>query len=297
MIKNAFIGGMRNLLRSFWLSVTAISVLTASLFLVAFFAFITTSVGFYLRTFDQSIAITAFFNEDVAEDTINVMIDDLRQLPEVGEVEFQNREEVQTGFSEQGLGETVDNLKANNLDVGLENITVIPESAEVYNDVLNVVQSEKYADIVNDVSGSNGFADTLRRYHFYINLGGTVIVIACALVSILVMVNIIRITIYQRKGEIEIMRLVGATNGYIRGPFVVEGLYYNVIASVLVGAAFLLMIQLALPYITDYFDIQTTKNTNALLYQMYFSLGVTILSGIVIGMITTYAATRRHLKL
>lgn len=285
------------MLRSFWLSATAISVLTASLFLVALFAFITTSIGFYLRTFDRSVAITVFFNEDIERDTIDVMIDDLRNLPEVADIEFEDRQQVQNNFSEQGLGETVDNLRENDLDVGLENIKVTPESAEEYNEVLTIIESDKYAEIIDDISGSNGFADTLRRYHFYVNLGGTVVVLACALVSILVMVNIIRITIYQRKGEIEIMRLVGATNGYIRGPFVVEGLYYNLIASVFVAAAFLLMIQLALPQVTEFFDIQTTKNTNALLAQMYLSLGVTIICGILIGMITTYAATRRHLKL
>jgi cell division transport system permease protein len=259
MFKHALGGGIRNLLRSFWLSITAISVLTASLFLVALFAFVTTAIGFYLRTFDKSVAITVFYKQDVERKTIDVMIEDLKTLPEVSTVTFQDRKQVQDDFrSKDGvLGETIDNLIANDLQVGLENITVTPSSAEDYESVVSVVNSSKYTDIINETKGSNGFASKLRDYHYKVNLGGTIMVVICALVSILVMVNILRIAIYQRKNEIEIMRLVGATNGYIRGPFIAEGLYYNLVASFIVAIAFVFMMKYGLDAVSNYIGINT----------------------------------------
>lgn len=302
MFKHAFGGGFVNLIRSFWLSVTAISVLTASLFLVALFAFATTSLGFFLRTFDSRVAIIVYYNEDVERDTIDVMIEDLRGRPEIAELEFQDREAAQEAIrleaqDQEGTGNLIANLEENNFVVGLENLRITPESTEDFADVLALVEAPKYAEIIESIEGTNNIVQRLEQYHTWLNIGGIIMIVICALVSILVMVNILRITIYQRKNEIEIMRLVGATNGYIRGPFIAEGLYYNVIASVLVAIGFVLAFTFGLPYISDFLGIQSNANTRLLVYQMYFSLGVTIVCGILVGMITTYVATRRYLRL
>ena len=302
MFKHAFGGGFINLIRSFWLSITAISVLTASLFLVALFAFATTSLGFFLRTFDSRVAIVVYYNEDVDRETIDVMIEDLRGLPEISELEFQDREAAQEAIQreaqdQEGTGALIDNLEANDLVVGLENLRITPESTEDFEEVLALVEAPKYEEIIESVEGTNNIVTRLQQYHTWLNIGGIVMIVICALVSILVMVNILRITIYQRKNEIEIMRLVGATNGYIRGPFIAEGLYYNVIASVVVAVGFVLAFTFGLPYISEFLGIQTNANTRLLVYQMYFSLGVTIISGIIVGMLTTYIATRRYLRL
>ena len=243
-----------------------------------------------------------YYNEDVERDTIDVMIEDLRGRPEIAELEFQDREAAQEAIrleaqDQEGTGNLIANLEENNFVVGLENLRITPESTEDFADVLALVEAPKYAEIIESIEGTNNIVQRLEQYHTWLNIGGIIMIVICALVSILVMVNILRITIYQRKNEIEIMRLVGATNGYIRGPFIAEGLYYNVIASVLVAIGFVLAFTFGLPYISDFLGIQSNANTRLLVYQMYFSLGVTIVCGILVGMITTYVATRRYLRL
>ena len=296
MFKHAIYGGLRNLVRSFWLSATAVSVLTASLFLVALFAFVTTSIGFYLRTFDRSLAITVFIKEDVDQATIDVMVNDMKNLPEVGTVTYNNLEKVKESQSEETRA-TAENLRKNGIESLNEEIVIVPESSEQYESILSVVNSNKYQDIVKDIQASNDAASILKKYHMWVNVGGIVMIFICALVSILVMINILRIAIYQRKNEIEVMRLVGATNGYIRGPFITEGMYYNIIAAILVTIIFVLTFTFALPNITEYLGIQSNTSTQKLVNQMYLSLGITIISGILVGILTTYIATKRYLKL
>jgi cell division transport system permease protein len=296
MFKHAIYGGLRNLVRSFWLSATAVSVLTASLFLVALFAFVTTSIGFYLRTFDRSLAITAFIKEDVDKATIDIMVNDFKNSPEVSKVTYNDLEKVKENQSEE-TRITSENLRKNGIESLSEEIVIVPQSTEQYDNLLTKVNSPKYQDVIKDVNASNDAASILKKYHMWVNVGGIVMIIICALVSILVMINILRIAIYQRKNEIEVMRLVGATNGYIRGPFITEGMYYNIIAAILVTIIFILTFTFALPNITEYLGIQSNTSTQKLVNQMYLSLGITIVSGILVGIITTFTATRRYLKL
>ena len=122
-------------------------------------------------------------------------------------------------------------------------------------------------------------------------------IIVFALVSILVMANILRITIYGRKDEIEIMRLVGGTNGYIRGPFIVEGTLYNVIASLIVVLIFAPSIGFLIPWIESYLKITSSQYTLALILQMYLSILGTIVIEMLVGVLTAYFAAKKYLKL
>jgi cell division transport system permease protein len=139
--------------------------------------------------------------------------------------------------------------------------------------------------------------DNLQKLYYWVGIIGAALVIVFGSISILVMINILRIAIYSFKDEIEIMRLVGATNNYIRAPFIVEGFYFNLIAAIIVIALFVPALNYFLPNIQNWLGISIGNNSYELLSQIYFSLGSTILVGMVIGVLTTYMATRRHLKL
>jgi cell division transport system permease protein len=150
---------------------------------------------------------------------------------------------------------------------------------------------------VDQVRDQQAFINQLQKIYRWTNIGGILLTIVFALVSIMVMINILRITIFHRKNEIEIMRLVGATNNYIRGPFVVEGFYYNVIASIIVIGLFFPAITLLLPSLKSWLQLQSSESTNTLVFQMYLSVISTIVVGSIIGVMTAFFATRKYLKL
>jgi cell division transport system permease protein len=300
MLKHAITGGFRNLIRSFWISATAITVLTVSLSTVALVASLSTVVGFTLRKLDNFIDINAYYTSSVQQDVKDKALSEIKQIPEVKEVKFISKEDAEANLKSKGLGKSIDTLKKNNnTTVLLDSLQVRPINAENYAKVADILNSDKYKSIWDKgkVESKTDAINNLQKLYRWTNYGFIILVIFFGLVSILVMINILRITIYHRKDEIEIMRLVGATNNYIRGPFVFEGALYNIITSVIVAIIFVPGIAFLIPWIESYLKISATSYTQALILQMYLSIFGTIFLGTLVGVITAYFATKRYLKL
>ena len=300
MIKHAILGGFKNLIRSFWISATAITVLTVSLSSVALVASLSTVVGFTLRQFDNQIAILAYFRDTEDQTTIDTAIKEIKGLPGVKEVKFISKEDAKKSLADSEAGKkalkTIKDTKEDNPLLNYINVT--PNNTEDYAKVITKLNSDRYSSLWDgQIESKQDFINNLQKIYRWTNIGGLALVIVFALVSILVMANILRITIYGRKDEIEIMRLVGGTNGYIRGPFIVEGTLYNVIASLIVVMIFAPSIGFLIPWIENYLKITSSQYTSALILQMYLSILGTIIIGTLVGVITAYFATKRYLKL
>jgi cell division transport system permease protein len=300
MLKHAIIGGFKNLVRSFWISATAITVLTVSLSTVALVASLSTVVGFTLRKLDNFIDINAYYEASVTKDVKDKALNEIKQIGEVKEVKYITKEEAENNLKAKGLGKSIDTLKKNNnTTILLDSLQVRPINAENYGKVVDILNSEKYKSIWDKgkVESKTDAINNLQKLYRWTNYGFILLVIFFGLVSILVMINILRITIYHRKDEIEIMRLVGATNNYIRGPFVFEGALYNIITSIIVIIIFIPGIAFLIPLIESYLKISSTSYTQALILQMYLSILGTIVLGTLVGVVTAYFATKRYLKL
>lgn len=303
LIQHSILEGLKNLWRNFWLSVTAIFVITVSLSSVALIASLWVTVGFTLRQFDNQISINVFLKDDVAPEFIEVMEKDLRSLKEVREVEFIDKKKAQERLknnpSTSQIYANLSKLGENtNTELNLlqEYFQISPENSESYLVVEEFVKQEKYSGIVEEVIGTRDYINVLQKIYHWSGVTGSIMVIVFGLLSILVMANILRIAIYNRKGEIEIMRLVGATNNYIRGPFVAEGVLYNLAASIIVLLIFLPSFNFLIPQIEVWLGMGSVSNSRDLLLWMYSAVGITILSGIVIGAVTSLFATQKYLK-
>ncbi len=299
MFKHAIFEGFKYIIRSFWLSATAISVLTVSLGSVALMSTFSTIVGYSVRQLDNQIAIVAYFKENIDTKTIEATKKDLETIPEVKETRYVNRTQAQKRLQE---GSTVaDNLikslQKSNISFALEYLEVVPKSSEDYAKVEATVRGEKYKDVFAEIQAVPNLIENLQKIYYWIRIIGVALVIIFGSISILVMINILRIAVYSFKDEIEIMRLVGATNNYIRAPFIMEGIYFNVIAALVVISIFIPSLSILLPKIQSWIGASVVASSAALLNQIYFSLGLTILVGIVIGAGTTYVAIHRYLKL
>jgi cell division transport system permease protein len=300
MIKHAILGGFKNLIRSFWISATAITVLTVSLSSVALVASLSTVVGFTLRQFDNQISVLAYFREDVEQSAIDTTIKELKNTPDVKSVKLVTKEDAKKELANSEAGkkalETIkDNKGGNPL---LNYLNIAPTNTESYSKIIDTLNGDRYKSLWDgQIENKKDFIANLQKIYRWTNIGGLALVVVFGLVSILVMANILRITIYGRKDEIEIMRLVGGTNGYIRGPFIFEGALYNIIASLIVAIIFVPSISLLIPWVENYLKISTSQYTSALILQMYLSIAGTIVLGTLVGIVTAYFATKRYLKL
>lgn len=297
MFQKAILEGFKNLVRSFWLSATAVAVLTVSLASFALAASVSTIAGFTLRQLDNQISISVYFKEDVDSAAIKTFRDEIKTRPEVKQEIFTNREEARKKLSESNRvsSDLVATLESANVNLVLEYLTVVPKNVDSYDSLENFIKDPKYSSIVDEVRGSRSIISNLQRIYYWTNLIGAITVIVFGLVSILVMVNILRIAIYNHRSEIEVMRLVGATNNYIRGPFIAEGAMFNIIAAIIVLILFIPTLNIVVPYLTNVFNVDVSLSSDLLL-QVYLSLALTISLGVVVGVVTSYLATQKYLQ-
>lgn len=300
MLKRSLVEALKNLTRSIWLSVTAISVLTVSLASVALVATLFTTVGFAVRNLDNLISIPAFLNQSYPEENVNDLISRVRSIPEVKSAEYYDKEAASKKLEEGGAGLNLDFL--NKQRTSGENLTwryilITPKQSESYGKVINTLKSKDFEGVWEKVPGDEDFVNNLIRFNRWVAIGGTALIVIFAAISIMVMANILRITIYSHRDEIEIMRLVGATNNYIRLPFILEGVYYNLIAATIVTIFFIPLFNSVLPQITEWIGSGISGVGGSLMIQTYLIFGFTMFAGIAVGVATSYAATQRYLKL
>jgi len=306
MLKRSILEGFKNLIRSFWLSATAISVLTVSLGSVALIASLSTTVNFTVRNLDELITIRAFLKEEFTEDRVPILLDNIAKIPNIDKDKttyfdrekakkdlLENNQAVSQEFIERQIGST-DNLAWRFVELS-------PKDANSYGQVIQGLKDIKIdgmEDVWQDIPRDENFVSNINNLNRWVRIVGIALIIIFATISVLVMANILRITIYSHREEIEIMRLVGATNNYIRLPFVMEGVYYNVFAAIFVTLIFIPAYNSVIPNLESWLGGgNLIPNSSNLVLQIYLTLFLVIFCGIGIGIATSYLAIQRYLKL
>ena len=220
-IRRAWQGFWRNALMS--LAATATMVLM--LLLLAGFFIIQTGLLAALDFTEQKVEVVA----DIYDNAQPSQVEDVRQrvllLPEVADVTFVSRDEALARFrerlKEQGEEDLTKALDSNPLHASLEVKLVTPE---VFGAVVAMLREER---IVEKVKGQQKLVDELLTVTDVLRTAGTVLLVVVGIIALFIIVNTIRLAVFARADEIEIMRLVGASDAFIRWPFVFEGALFD----------------------------------------------------------------------
>jgi cell division transport system permease protein len=166
-----------------------------------------------------------------------------------------------------------------------------------YKGIADSLQSDKYSSVIDKVNFEDNRAviERLSQILRFIITFGLVLVAIFALIAILVIFNTITLTIYNRKEEIEIMRLVGATNWYIRGPFLIEALTCSIVATAVTTALMVPIYLRVIPKISSYLNVGEQNFQNSLL-GLAGLVGLMLLTSCLLSVISTLLASRKYLK-
>jgi cell division transport system permease protein len=297
MLKRSLIEGTKYFLRTFWISSIAITVLTLSTGLIAIAFSSRQLVNTVLRQFDKKATIQILIEDGATELDLKQTENALKALPGVATVTFTSKEQEKSRLSttEQSTSDYTVLFEELGFNPFLNSFTVGPKSAEEYKTVVSAVQNINFSksNKVQKVVAKQELIDSLTLWYNRINLAGWIFVVIFGLISIIVIVNILRISISYFQQEIEIQRLVGATNRYIQGPFIFQGFLFSFFASVLVlvmqGAFFWAII----PNLGRWFGI---SDTGAIQTELFFSLGAIIATSMIIATLAAWYSTTRYLK-
>lgn len=305
--------GFINFWRNGFLSFSAVVVITLSLLIFGGLIFGSAFGRALLKEVKNKVDINVYFVLDTQETDILSLKKVIESLPEVDKVEYVSREQALVDFREKWKDNT-------SILQGLDEIGENPFPA-----VLNIKAKEpsQYSGIANFLDSKSSFSksgvsivekvnynqnkliiDRLGRIIPAVEKTGTILAIIFVLVAIVITFNTIRLIIFTAKDEISVMKLVGASNLYIRGPFVISGIMYGVFSG-----AFTLVLMGALAYYSDsiiikFAGIQGAQDFSLLMnvFSSYFlsnfaQIFIIIMgSGIVLGAVSSYLAVKRYLR-
>lgn len=285
--------------RNRWISTATILIMVITLGLITGLFLTSVVADTILKDLEEKVDISVYFKIDTPESEVLKIKTELEGISDVKEVEYISRETALAKFEEghqnnpliiKSLEELGDNpleaslnIKARIID-DYEGIAAFLESPRFagYVDTVNYRQNQKVIEKLSSI------LSTIRR-------SGLIAILVLAFIAVLVTFNTIRLTIYSMREEVGVMRLVGASNWYIRGPFIVEGILHGFIASALTTILFYPMIWIISPKVSVFLtgiDLIGYLNNN---FWSIFLLQTLV--GIFLGVISSLIAMRRYLKI
>lgn len=290
--------GFQGFWRNGWLSVatTVIMILTLLVFIsLIIFGMLTNTAIDILK---EKIDISVYFKTTTAEDSILQLKRALESLSEVKNVEYLSRDQALAQFKERHkddptISEALAVLEKNPLSASLDIRANNPKDYPVIAAYLN---NQNLKDIVEQVTYNQNqlVINRLAKIIDTAEKTGIALIIILSVVAVLVTLNTIMLTIHSTREEIGIMRLVGASNAFIRGPYIIQGIIYGVVAAILSLILITPLISVASPYIEI---LMPETNLTAYFYGNLWSLfGYQILFGVILGIVSSFIAVRRYLK-
>lgn len=285
--------GFRNVWTNRMMSIASICVLMSCLVLIGTAGMIFLNIDSLLEKVEDENVIMVFAKEDTTDQQLDVMEGQIKQLDNVDQVEFVPKEvafEEQLATMGDAQAELFKNVSNDNplpdaYKVTVENLDLFDQTVEQLNGIENV-------DIIRE---NKDLAQKLVAIRQGITVISIVIVGVLFLISLFIISNTIKLTVYSRRLEISIMKSVGATNNFVRFPFIIEGMILGVMSGVLGLGLVWGLYQLA---VSQFGDVLKTLNLEAVPFTEYAltMLGVFILIGIVCGVGGSLVTMRKYLN-
>jgi len=295
--------GGQNFIRNAWLSVAAIAVMIITLSIILFSVIANVTFTNSIKQLTNKIDISVYLKDSVTEDRRNQLIGDLKKIGNVKSVEYVSKNQALVDYKKANENNTDLLLAISQTDNPLPaSLRIKPRDVNKIEEIRAYVEKPEVKELQSDKTSYSGVRkqaiDKITSATHFIQQVGFIAVIIFIVISMLIIFNTIQMAIFNRRDELQIMRLLGASTWYIRGPFIVETIFYGIVSAVvsvsicnslflLASSTFdasslgLLDITFANKYFTDHFWLILT-------------LQLTI--GILIGAVSSFIATRRYLK-
>jgi cell division transport system permease protein len=286
--------GWHNMAANRLMTLASVGVLTACLLITGIASLISINVNRIVNYLGKQNEIIVYIYEDATPEEIAALGETIRTTPNVQEVRFNSKEDAYTQM-QSWMGEYTALLE------GVEDI--FPASYRVTVESLEQIAntSQRFVGLpgVEEVSTPTELAGVMVTIKNAVNYSGWGLVAILGIVSIIIISNTIRLTVFARRREISIMKYVGATNGFIRLPFFVEGMSVGVIAGLISSAVVCTAYYFVVQYIKQSGNLWVASITSGILplSQVWYWLLIGFVSfGVLIGSLGTVNSIRKHLR-
>lgn len=277
--------------RSPYQSIAAILIMSLTFLTIAVFSIITIISVRVISYFETRPQLSVFFKQEATADEVNTLRQQLNETGKSKSIKFVSKDEALSIYKQQNKDDPL-LLDLVTSDILPSSLDVQATDAQYLSDLANVAKKSRAVD---EVVFQKDIVDTLIKFTNGLRQIGLVIISVLIVVSIFVILTIIGIKITVRRDEIEIMKLIGATNWFIRTPFLLEGMFYGAVGAVVGwGVSYGVLFFYATPKIESFFGGVPVLPIEPIL--MVEVLGILLVSAVVLGAFSSFLAVLRYLK-
>lgn len=304
--------GVKNIWRNKMFSLASIATMSACIFLFGLFFSILVNFQYIIKSAEEGVAITVFFNDDATEEQKKEIGEQLESRDDVSEVKYVSANDAWAEFQKEYFGdnpELAEGFKDDNPLAGSDNYEVYMKTVKGDNKDLiakskslsatqqDLVKFAQSLDGVRQVNKSDVVANTLSSVNMLVAYVSIAIIAILLGVSIFLISNTVTTGITVRKEEIAIMKYIGAKDFVVRSPFVIEGLIIGLFGAVIPLALLYFLYDKAVVYIMEKFSILKNIITFLPVGNVYiYLLPIGLVMGIGIGFLGSYFTVRKHLR-
>lgn len=293
-IKYFFREGFGSLIRNRLMSVASIATVAACVFIMSFSYCIVSNLQYILRQMEDDIGIAVFLDDDISNDRIVSIGEEIKNLEHVSSYEYISPDQALEDLKQEwDAGDILDgfdketNPLSSSFQISLDGI----EYQSQVLDELNKIEG------IRNIRHAQSETEILLKVNNAISVFGIAVIIILGIISVVIIMNTIKISVYSRKNEINIMKYVGATDWFIRWPFVIEGVLIGFIGSLIPVALSwplygrsISVIYKYLPVVQNIVQFRQSSDIFTIL------MPVAIMFGVILGVTGSITSMKKHLK-
>lgn len=291
--------GFKNIWRNRMFSLASIATMTACILIFGIFFSILMNVNFMIRTLEEEVGVTVLFDEGLDDATIKDIGTKIEKTEHVTSVKFTSAEEAWEKFQKEYFGDNPEYAESFASDNPLANsasYTVQVDEIENQNGVVAEIEKLKGVRQVNQSAAATKTLVSFNRLFMYVSIG---IIAVLLVVAIFLISNTVNMGISVRRNEIAIMKLIGATDAFVRAPFIVEGILLGVIGAAIPLVFLYFTYDKMVDMILSRFEILSSISESLPTVNQVFSslVPVGLALGLGIGLLGSVITVRRHLDI
>jgi cell division transport system permease protein len=301
-LKRIIVSGYRNFTRSVFTSIASVLIMTVTLFVITSLILVNITLNSSLNNIKEKVDVTVYFVPNAPEDVILEIKDSLESLPEVSGVAYVSQEKSLQDFKEkhandyltlQALEEIGENPLGAALNINAKDPSQYESISNYFEDgttlsrgALSIIDKIDYSQNKLVIDRLNSIIEGAQRLGFIVSL-------ILVLISLLITYSTIRLIIYMSREEIGVMKLVGAGEKYISGPFIASGVMVGIMASITTALIFVPVSIWLGNQMTDFIGINIYNYYKSNFWQLFI---IMLGSGIILGSISSIFAINKYLR-
>ena len=288
--------GIKNIKRNMMFSIASILTMSACILLFGIFYSIVNNVNNIAHKVEEEVPITVFFDEGTTDEQIQQIGALIQERPEVAQVQYESADDAWEKMKKEYFGDTdaAEGFKDDNPLVNSSNYQVYLKDISKQAVLVAYIQT---LDHVREVNQSEQAAKTLGSINRLVSGISIVIIVILLLISVFLISNTVSVGISVRKDEIGIMKYIGATDAFVRAPFLLEGMVLGVIGAAIPLVILYFAYNSAVTYVLTKFNVLMGVVEFIPVGRIYMTLlPIGLALGIGIGLLGSFWTTRKHLK-